>query len=129
MPPNGRRNPNGATRRKRVYVTRALERQIQDAARICGMSESKWMCAVIEAALDKAKALPKPRRRVGHPELPHLLNQLVMQVRKLGTNVNQLAHQANLGFVALTPKQIDYMLNQHQLVFSRAQAVLERAGG
>jgi hypothetical protein len=129
MPAKGSRKPDALTRRKKVSVTPALDRQIRERADACGMTEAKWMREVLAAAVVGAKTVPKPRRRPVDGELPHLLNQVVMQIRKLGTNVNQLAHQANLGLVAITRAEVQYLLNHHQLVVSKAMAVLERARG
>jgi hypothetical protein len=50
-----------------------------------------------------------------------------MQIKKLGTNINQLARQANAGMVPISRAEVIYMLNQHQVVMSKAIAALERA--
>ena len=55
------------------------------------------------------------------------LHELAMQIKKLGTNVNQLAKQANQGMVPIERREITYMLNQHQLVMSNAIAAIEKS--
>lgn len=54
------------------------------------------------------------------------LHTLAMQVKKLGTNVNQLAKQANAAMVPITRAEVIYMLNQHQLLMSKAIATVEK---
>ena len=127
MPPKGSRRPDALTCRKRVSVTPALDDKIGAEARARGMTEAEWMREVLNAAVGST---PAPRRHPLHKTadtlVPHEINQLWRQIKKLGTNVNQLAHQANLGMVPIKRVEIEYMLNRHQLVFSLSIAVLER---
>ena len=53
------------------------------------------------------------------------VHQLAMQIKKLGTNLNQLAKQANTGMVPISREEILYILNQHQLLMSHALSMFE----
>ena len=54
------------------------------------------------------------------------IHQLAMQVKKLGTNINQLAHQANVGLVPLRRDEVTAMLAAHEQLMLRAIAYVER---
>lgn len=114
-------------RRKKVSVPPALDQKIKQRAKDCGMPESKWMRGVLEVAVGDAGKLPARKRVKDADRLAHDINQVGVQLRRLGTNINQLAKQANAGLVAVTRAEVQYLLNQHQVVLSAAKALLERA--
>lgn len=112
-------------RRKKVGLTSDEEMKLQAAANAVGLTETAFMHAAILTAL--GLALPvRPNRNSGRHALAQELARLEYQWKKLGTNINQLAHQANVGLVPLRQAEVDYILNQHQLLFSASRATLER---
>ena len=89
-------------RRKKVSVPPDLDRKIKRRAEDCRMAESKWMRGVLEVAVGDAVKLPARKRVKDADRLAHDINQVGVQLKRLGTNVNQLAKQANAGMVAVT---------------------------
>ncbi len=71
---------------------------------------------------------PKPKRKPGREQrdLVHQLSHLSFQLKKFGTNVNQLAHQANAGMVPISRPEVEYVLNHHQILLSRIIAAVEK---
>jgi hypothetical protein len=126
MPAKGSRKPDALSRRKKVQVSCALEAEIRKRAAAAGMSEARWMRTVLEAAVGINK--PPPRRIIPTgDEMLAALNDCWRQLKKLGTNINQLARQANAGLVPLTRAEATYITNQTQLALARLQALIEGA--
>lgn len=127
MPAKGYRKPKRMDRRVKAAFTHAEALDLAETAKACGLTQAKYMRAlVLAAAGDKTKA-PKRKRAVHAGKLSDDIHLLGIQVKKLGTNINQLAKQANTGLVPLTRAEVQYMLNRHQLITSAALAYLERA--
>ena len=127
MPVKGYRKPERIDRRVKAAFTHAEALDLAEKAKACGLTQAKYLRALaLAAAGDKSKA-PKRKRSLDANRLSHDIHLLGMQVKKLGTNVNQLAKQANTGLVPLTRAEVQYILNQHQLVLSATKAYLERA--
>jgi hypothetical protein len=101
-------------------------RAIAAEAKACGMTKAKY---VRQLVLSARGAGEKPRRKRNRDEgrLADEVHQLGLQARKIGTNVNQLAHKANQGVVPISRGEVQYMLNQLQLMTSAAIAHLEKA--
>lgn len=112
-------------RRKKVGFTADEEVKVQAAADAAGLTETAFMHAAVLAAVGLASPV-RPNRNSGRHALAQVLARLEFQWKKLGTNINQLAHQANAGLVPLRRAEIDYLLNQHQLLFSDSKATLEK---
>ena len=113
--------------RSKVSLSPALKLKIASEAKACGMPKAKFMRQVLEAAVGDKKAMPR-RKRVNDAEpLAHAINNMAIQVKRLGTNVNQLAKQANAGMVAVTRAEVQYVLNQHQQLLSKAIAYFEKS--
>ncbi len=95
------------------------------------MSDARYLRHLIEKDIGVASPTEKLKRRtesrVARDNLAHEVNVLGLHFRKLGTNVNQLAKQANTGMVPISREEAIYMMNQIQLGMSQALAVLERA--
>ena len=127
MPVKGYRKPERMDRRVKAAFTHAEALDLADKAKACGLTQAKYLRALaLAAAGDNTKA-PKRKRSIQTNKLSHDVHLLGMQVKKLGTNINQLAKQANTGLVPLTRAEVQYMLNRHQVVLSAALAYLERA--
>ncbi len=67
---------------------------------------------------------PKPPRKADTEALERLANA-VGHLKKVGSNVNQLAHQANTGMVPVQRAEIIYAFNQIQVVLSQLAAAAE----
>jgi hypothetical protein len=73
--------------------------RLAELADIAGVSQSEFMRSLLDSATGGGVKAPKPRRESGTMLQLVEIHELAMQVRKLGTNVNQLARQANAGLV------------------------------
>ena len=104
-----------------------LKLRVAAEAEARGMRKATFMRQAIEVAVGEAKAMPRRKRTIVDDKLIHQLHAVAVQLKKLGTNVNQLAKQANQGMVPITPAEAQYMKNQHQLVLSAAIAFIEKA--
>ena len=113
----------------KLRVTTAQREEIDDLAGRCGVTSSALVRDLIGQALSGAETLQPPKPACNRESLLRTaeVHQLAMQVKKLGTNINQLARQANAGMVPLSRPEVQYMLNQHQLLISRAIAAIEKA--
>jgi hypothetical protein len=98
-----------------------LRLKLEAKARQRGMKKSRFIRYAIEMAVGSAKP-----QSAQIDQLVHLMDRLAVQVKKLGTNVNQLAKQANNGMVPVNRGEIQYILNQHQLVLAEAKAAFEK---
>lgn len=97
--------------------------EIERKAFDCGETRADYMRKVVLADIT---GKPKPAPKIKHAvKVIAALAQVCFQIKKLGTNVNQLAHQANAGMVAVTRREVEYLMNQHQVVLSKAVAILE----
>ncbi len=119
-----RKSPVGR-RRKKVGFRPDEEALLQAAANAAGLTECAYMHAAILAAVGLASP-PKPTKNSGRHAMAQELSRLAYQWKKLGNNVNQLAHQANAGMVPIRRVEVDYVLNQHQLLFSECKALMEK---
>lgn len=118
---------NGEGRRTakvRTNFTAAEDARVRDLANAHGMTQAAFVRHVV---LTAAGQLPKPLRKKTkeRDQLLHVLNVIAVQIKKHGTNVNQLAHQANAGMVPITRKEVEYMLNFDQVLMSKAIAAVE----
>lgn len=129
MPAKGHVKADRLTHREKVSVTPALSAKLAEKAKACGMTKSRFMRHVLEVAVGERDDRPRARRNVRSDNLSHEVHNLAMHIKKLGTNINQLARQANQGMVPITEAEARYMKNQHQMVLSAAVAFFERVGG
>jgi hypothetical protein len=123
MPARGHQKSDPVDHRIRVQLTAAQAEQLARLAADAGVSQSEYM----RSLLDSANKVPKPRRQSGTMLQLVEIHELAMQVKKLGTNVNQLARQANAGLVPLRREEIQQMLAQHEELMVRAIALVEKA--
>lgn len=59
-------------------------------------------------------------------DLAHEIAMVAFQIKKAGTNLNQLAKQANNGLVPITRSEVLYFMNTHQRVLTLTTAALEK---
>jgi hypothetical protein len=127
MPARGHQKPDPVDHRIRVQLTAVQARRLAQLADDAGVSQSEYMRSLLDSAGGGAVTAPKPRRQSG-PMLQLVeIHELAMQVKKLGTNINQLAHQANTGMVPLTRAEVEHMLARHEALMVQAIAVIEKA--
>lgn len=112
-------------RRAKVPFTVDEEARVKASAKGAGMTQAKFMRQAVLAATGDAEK-PKLRKGIHSQELLHALNVIALQIKKHGTNINQLAHQANAGMVPITRKEVEYVLNFNQVLMSKAIAAVER---
>jgi len=131
MPARGHRKSDQLDAVLKIRLSRAQRRQVDALAEVCGVTSSALVRDLFDQALAGAGAIKPPKPARNHESLLRAaeVHQLAMQVKKLGTNINQLARQANAGMVPLSRAEVQYMLNQHQLLISRAIAYVEKALG
>lgn len=127
MPSHGDTRREPLTVRVKVQFTAAQAQSIDARADALGMTIAGYLRTLALADLGQAEPTSRHRARM-HENLTRIaeLHALAMQVKRLGVNVNQLAHQANVGLVQVTRAEVIYMLNQHQLLMSDAHAAIER---
>jgi hypothetical protein len=101
-----------------------LERLAKEAAD-CGMPQAKYLRGAVLALWGAGKP-PKKRPSRVDDETIRLLSAIAFQLGKLGTNVNQIAKQANTGLVPVSRAEVQYVLNQHQLATSKLTAAVEK---
>jgi len=131
MPSHGFKKDDPLDERLKVQFSAAHTALIRQAADMVGMTVSAYIRGIVLAHLEEIPDAPKPSKARHHAAMLELaqLHELAMQIKKLGTNVNQLAKQANQGMVPIERREIAYMLNQHQLVMSSAVAAIEKSLG
>lgn len=127
MPVNGFVKREPLDRRVKVQFTAVQEMQLMAKAEAVAMTVSGYMRALALADIDPSECL-KPAQSRSQAAMLQVaeFHALAMQVKRLGTNVNQLARQANAGMVPVTRAEANYLLNQHQVLMSHAKAVLEK---
>lgn len=89
-----------------------------------GMTRAEFMRHVVLAATGQQPRPPRKRQRE-RDQLLHTLSLLAMQIKKLGTNINQLAHQANAGMVPVSRAEADHMLKAHAILMTHAKAAVD----
>jgi hypothetical protein len=112
------------TRRPKVAFSDDELLRVSDSAKASGRTLSRFMREAVLAAVGEGTK-PKMMKGRNSQELLHALHVLAVQIRKHGTNVNQLAHQANAGMVPVKRSEIDYILNMEQMLLSKATAAVE----
>jgi hypothetical protein len=127
MPARGHQKSDPVDHRIRVQLTAVQASRLAELADVAGVSQSEFMRSLLDSATGAAVKAPKPRRESGTMLQLVEIHELAMQVKKLGTNVNQLAKQANAGLVPLRRDEIQQMLAQHEELMVRAIALVEKA--
>jgi len=130
MPARGHTKTKPLSNRIKVQFTDAHLAALKDKADSLGMTVAAYVRAAVLVDMDNVPDKPTlPKKPHVHAALLELseIHSLAMQIKKLGTNVNQIAKQANAGMVPVKRSEVVYMLNQHQLIMSQAVATLEKA--
>ncbi len=127
MPAKGYQKPDPVDRRIRVQLTDAQAEKLAALADDAGMSQSEYMRSLLDAVDNGAVEAPKSRK--ASPAMLKLveIHEMAMQVKKLGTNINQLARQANTGMVPISKAEVKEMLARHEAVLTAAMAVIEKS--
>lgn len=112
------------TTKLKTTFTPAEEKRIAALAAAHGLTRAEFVRHVV---LTAAGQMPRPvrKRKQTRDELLQALSVMSIQIKKLGTNINQLAHQANAGMVPVSRAETQYMLNAHQILLSKATAAVE----
>jgi hypothetical protein len=113
-------------KREKLTLPPDLKLKVAVAAKARGLPKATFMRHAIEVAVGDAQKIPSRKRGAEIDRLVHQMNLLMVQVKKLGTNVNQLTKQANQGMVPITLAEARYMMNQLQLLQSAAKASFEK---
>ncbi|MGD9803437.1 MAG: plasmid mobilization relaxosome protein MobC [Hyphomicrobiaceae bacterium] len=116
---------------ERIKVQLTVEQRdiLEARAEAAGITLAAYMrqCALVSLGGPGAPKRP-PLKRKREQELTFAeIHEMAMQVRKVGINLNQLAHQANSGLVPIKREEIVYIQNRIQTVLSEASAAMERA--
>ncbi|WP_414462462.1 plasmid mobilization protein [Hyphomicrobium sp. DY-1] len=110
----------------KAYFTDDEEAHIAEKARAAGLTISAFMRAATLAAIGAPDAVKPKGKRRSDDETIALLHKVDWQLKKIGANINQLAHQANLQLVPLTHAECAYLKNIVQLTMSETIAAMER---
>jgi Bacterial mobilisation protein (MobC) len=127
MPAKGHQKSDPVDKRIRVQLTVAQAAQLARLADDARVSQSEYMRSLLDSANGAVVKVPKPKRQSGTMLQLVEIHELAMQVRKLGTNINQLARQANVGMVPLSRGEVEQMLSRHEELMLKAIAVIEKA--
>jgi hypothetical protein len=110
--------------RLKTTFTPKEKQRIASFAAAHGMTRAEFMRHVVLAATGQQPRPPRKRQR-DRDALLHTLSVLATQIKKLGTNINQLAHQANAGMVPVTRAEADHMLEAHAVLMKHAKTAVE----
>lgn len=131
MPARGTRKASPLAHRISTNVDSKLHQAFLARASSTSMSDARYLRHLIEQDVGVASATPSVRRRTLQRQqmdaLAHEVNMLGVQLRKVGTNVNQLAKQANQGMAPVSRREIVDLMTDLNLTMNLAQAVLEKA--
>ena len=114
-----------ATVRKKYFLTADENVLLKQESKAAGLLQQDYARLSVVAAMTKA---PPPKRKVAvsRDELAHGVSMIAFQLKKLGTNLNQLAKQANTGLVPISDAELLYFKNYHQRVLTLASHALEK---
>lgn len=126
MPARGHQKSDPVDHRIRVQLTAAQAARLAELAAEASVSQSEYMRSLLDSASGASVKPPKAKRQSGTMLQLVEIHELAMQVKKLGTNINQLAHQANVGLVPLRRDEVTIMLAAHEQLMLRAIAYVER---
>jgi len=114
-----------ATVRKKVFLTPDENKRLAKEAKLAMLLQQDYMRLAVVAALMQ---VPPPKRKavMSRNDLAHEIAMVAFQIKKAGTNLNQLAKQANNGLVPITRSEVLYFMNTHQRVLTLTTAALEK---
>lgn len=124
-----RKKTNPLSERVKVQLTVSQRLALEQKADAAGVTLTAFIRDAALVALGGADApkLPTAKRKRQQQLVFAEIHELAVQMRKLGTNLNQLAHQANAGLVPIRRSELVYLMNRIQVVLSESSAVMERA--
>lgn len=114
-----------ATVHKKLFLTPDENALLQKETKAAGLLQQDYMRLSVVAALTNAVP-PKRKNAVSKNELAHEISMIAFQLKKIGTNLNQMAKQANTGLVPITRAEVMYFMNLHQRVLTLSVASLEK---
>ena len=129
MPKKGFRKANPLDVTLKVLVTEAEAATIARHAAECGMPVSKYLRQLALWDIGQtAKYLERPARTKARrtDDLIARLTGIHAELRRFGNNANQLARQANTGFVPLRRTEIEDFQKEQQVLFSAIKAAVEQ---
>ena len=130
MPAKGFQKPEPLDCRIKVQLSDGQLQKLAKLADEACVSQSEYMRSLldsVEGSAPVAKPLPPKRPPSAAQRQLMEIHELAMQVRKLGTNINQLARQANAGMVPIRRSEVEAMLALHEELMLRAIAYVEKA--
>lgn len=116
---------SAATVRKKLFLRPDENGLLAKEAKAAALLQQDYMRLAVVAALLQAQP-PKRKGAVSKNELAHEIAMIAFQLKKIGTNLNQLAKQANTAMVPITREEILYFMNTHQRILTMASAALEK---
>lgn len=114
--------------RKKLCLSESENALVVKAAKAAGLLQQDYMRHCVLAALTH-QAPPKPKTSVSRNALAHEISMIAFQLKKIGTNLNQMSKQANTGLVPITRNELVYFMNMHQRVLTLSVASLEKVLG
>ena len=126
MPARGFKKRDPSTERLKVGLTTALNEQLAERAGAAVLTASDYVRGLIEHDVGERADKPRPRKDHGTMLLLAEVHTLAIQIKKLGTNVNQMAHQVNAGMVPLTRPEVAVMTRQVAVAMELAQGLFEK---
>lgn len=130
MPAKATFKVNPLENRLSTNVDQTLLSSFREKAVAAGLSDARYLRQLIEADAGAGVSTPTLKRRqlqqAQADALAHEINQVGLQLRKVGVNVNQLAKQANAGLVPISRTEAIHMMTEIELALSRTLAALER---
>ena len=127
MPPKGFRKPEPIACRIKVGLSENAHECLTSIADAAGMTTSDYIRRLIEADADRS---PSPQRPVQNRHtllLPAEIHDLAIQIRKLGSNVNQLA-RARLENIARLSSDRAHAQNVEEPTIARPMAAFSVGG-
>ena len=126
MPAKGFRKAEPVDCRLKVGLTATQYARLADKATAAGLSTAHYVRALIEHDLGDRAGKPTVSRQHDTMLLLAEVHLLAMQIKKLGTNVNQMAHQVNSGMVPLTAAELNVAMRQIAVAMDMAGGLFEK---
>lgn len=124
-PPPAEATPSTATVRKKLFLSAEENTLLAREAKAAGLLQQDYVRLAVIAALTQAPP-PKRKANASRNDLAHEIGLVAFQLKKTGTNLNQLAKQANTGLVPITRSEMIYLMNYHQRLLTACSAALEK---
>ncbi|MFO0734203.1 MAG: plasmid mobilization relaxosome protein MobC [Nitrospiraceae bacterium] len=106
MPAKGFTKPEPLSTRIKVGLSDDVAGRLDAKAAAASMTVARYVRSLIEHDLGDRQSKPTVARNHATMLLLAEVHTLAMQIKKLGTNVNQIAHQVNAGVVPVTTAEM-----------------------